>query len=276
MISKLKLKLISALCIILFMLAASLAYAQGGGQASSPGTPGQKPLNLIAMTVAGGGNVQNATDITTEPQFVLEFDKNVVNGLIWGNNSKCFSLTSTDNTEIPISVTKVDDTIDVTKRQNIFVQPVNPLSPGTAYYFKISPELKAKNGVTLGGMKGEGVSITFRTRGETTVQLSQSANESASQGHSGSPATSANIVTSKDLNSKDQQLTAKTQEQSQVTTDGERNGKMPVATDKSTQDLDPKLKETQGNLANWKTPIGVFLIAGWIVMEILIKRKKKQ
>jgi len=262
-----KLKLIGVALIVLGMQVAALAYAQGGEQASSPGISGQKPLNLIGMTVAGGGNVQDATDIPIEPRFILEFDKNVVNSLIWGNNSKCFSLTSANNDNIPVSVTKVDDTVDVIQRQNIFVQPVNPLSPGTDYYLKISPALTAKNGVTIGGIKGEGVSIAFRTKGETLEQPLQSDHEST-QDHTGTPA-AVNSVTSKDLSSQDRQLAAIKQEQS----GGKEIGPLPAA---SMQDLDSKPQAPTGNLAKWGTPIGILLVAGWIVFEIFINRKKKQ
>jgi hypothetical protein len=153
MISKLKLKLICTVFLILFTQAAALAYAQGG-------------LNLIAVTLVGGGNVQDAADIPTEPQFKVQFDKNVVNSSIWEANSKCFSLISQNNQSIPVTVTKVDDANDFAQRQNIFVQPVNPLSPGTSYYLKISPELKAKNGATLGGSNSQEVAIAFKTKGD--------------------------------------------------------------------------------------------------------------
>jgi hypothetical protein len=126
----------------------------------------------VDVTLVGRDNVQNAVDVPTDPKFNLQFDKNVVNSLIWEANSKCVSLVSQDDENIPVSVTKLDDTIDFIQRQNIYVQPVNPLSPGTAYYLKISPELKAKNGVTLGGT---GITIAFKTKGEAAVQPTQSA-----------------------------------------------------------------------------------------------------
>lgn len=123
-------------------------------------------LSLNSVTLVGGGNVQDAVDIPTEPQFKVQFDKNVVNKAMWAVNSKCFSLISMDDEDVPVRVTKVDDTKDFAHRQDIFVQPVNPLRPGTAYYLKISPGLKAKNGAVL----RKGISIAFKTEGEAPVE----------------------------------------------------------------------------------------------------------
>lgn len=154
---KWRLKFIGALVILL--LVQGVAYAAKGG------------LNLSAVTMVGGGNVQDAADIPTEPQFIVQFDKNVVNSAIWEHNSKCISLITTDNENVPLNVTRVDDAVDFAQRQNIFVQPVQPLRPGTAYDLKISPDIKAKNGATL----GREISVSFKTREEVPVQPPQPA-----------------------------------------------------------------------------------------------------
>lgn len=267
MLGKVKWKPISAILIILFLQVAAFAYAEGGKQAASPGGAGQKPFNLAAVTLVGGGSVKNAVDVPTDANFYLQFDKNVVNSLIWGVNSKCVSLVSQDDENIPVNVTKLDDTIDFSQRQNIFVQPVNPLRPGTAYYLKISPELKAKNGATLGGT---GITIAFKTKGEAVVQPSQSASEPDDiQPAAATPATPANVVAPNDLSGKDKQLSAEKPEQQQATSTA-------AATGTSIQDLDNKPKETTANFVSWITPIGIVLVAGWIVFEILIKRNRKQ
>jgi hypothetical protein len=264
MISKVKLKLASVLFIILIMQLSPFAYAQGEEQSASPGTQGQKPLNLTSVTLAGGGNVQDAADISTEPKFILQFDKNVVNSLIWEVNSKCVSLVSQGNKNIPVTVTKADDTIDFTQRQNIFVQPISPLRPGTSYYLKISPELKAKSGATLGEINAQGLSITFKTGGEAPVQPSRTIPASSAP-----PVSTANTGTPDDLSSMDTQLAETKPAQPQVPAN------TPVATEDSMPDLANKPQETTSSLAGWTTTTGVFLIAGWIVFEILLKRKRK-
>nr|WP_021170730.1 Ig-like domain-containing protein [Sporomusa ovata]EQB24907.1 bacterial Ig-like protein [Sporomusa ovata DSM 2662] len=149
----------------------------GGGQVKS--------VSLISVTLVDGGDLQAATDIPAEPTFKLHFNKNVV--FNWEHNSNCVSLISQDNENIPVSVTKLDDSADFSQRQNIFVQPVNPLRAGTSYYLKISPKLKAKNGATLGGTNGEEIVITFNTKGEAAVQPPQSAESGDIQSDTASP-----------------------------------------------------------------------------------------
>ncbi|TWH51608.1 Ig-like domain-containing protein [Sporomusa sp. KB1] len=179
MISKLKVKLISALFTILLLQVAAFAYAQGDGGGQG------KSFNLISVTMVDGGDLQAATDISVEPTFKLHFNKNAV--FNWEHNSKCVSLISQDNENIPISATKLDDSVDLSQRQNIYVQPVNSLRPGTAYYLKISPKIKAKNGATLGGTNGDEIVITFKTKGEATVQPPQSAKSGDIQSDTAAP-----------------------------------------------------------------------------------------
>lgn len=274
MIRRSKLKFVSTILIILFMQLSALAYAaQGGEQGSSPGIPGKKPLSLSSVTLAGGGNVQNATDIPTEPQFILEFDKNVVNSVIWEGNSKCFSLISADKEAVPVRVTKIDDTIDVTQRQNIFVQPVKPLRPGTAYYLQISPELKGKNGVTLGGTNSEGISISFKTKGEAATQSLENANRkpTGTTDIADVSAASANSGIPKGVSNKENE------KQQQITSGEEKNsGEVSVAAEQGLQEADDKPKETKGYFPGGITTIGIFLVAGWIAWEMLSKRKAKK
>ena len=147
---------------------ASVAFAAGSGdQSGTPGVSGQKPLAYLGASLVGGGQVNNATDVPVNPKLKLEFDKNVVNSLYWTNNSQCFSMKSSNNETIPINVTKVDDTVDFSQRQFIFVQPVSPLKPGTSYKLIISPNLEAKNGVAIlgGTTNGQGVTVAFKTLG---------------------------------------------------------------------------------------------------------------
>jgi hypothetical protein len=95
---------------------------------------------------------------------------------LYGNNNKgCFSLVSENNQTVAINVTKIDDTVDTNEKQNVYIEPVNALDPGTTYYLKVSPALQAKNGnSTLGGTTGgNGMTITFKTAGQKPADSDQ-------------------------------------------------------------------------------------------------------
>lgn len=136
-----------------------------GAGKEEPGKPGEKLLHFVSIT-EDGREVQGSTQVPTRPKFTVTFDKNVVNDTVWENNRKSFSLFSQSGENIPINVTRIPDTVDFSQRRNIFVEPVNPLVPGTSYTLKISPNLKSKTGVTLGqSTAGRGVTITFKVKG---------------------------------------------------------------------------------------------------------------
>lgn len=158
-------------------------FAESGENASSPGILGQKPLNFCSITLEDGSEIDSPDGLPLIPKFKLTFDKNVVNMLCWENNSKCFSLYDSKNKNIPLLVTKIDDTVDFSQRQNIFVQPAQQLLPATEYTLKISPDLRAKNGVaTLGGTtSGKGVTVTFKTQAQQAAPNSKTTQSSTSQ-----------------------------------------------------------------------------------------------
>lgn len=166
-----KLWITALILVLVFCVYIPTALAQGE-QSDSPGEPGKKPLKFVDITLKdSGAEVDGASDISTSPELKLEFDKNVVNMLVWENNRKCFSLSTKGGENIPINVTKIDDTVSFTDRHYIFVKPVEPLEPGITYTLKIAPELLAKNqNSTLGGTTdGQGVTIAFKTEGEGAV-----------------------------------------------------------------------------------------------------------
>lgn len=166
------------LAALLILAIPHAAYGEKGdgtgpqGEGSGSGAPGSKPLSFVSAIVEeGGANLLDATDVQLAPRFKLLFDKNVVNSTVWGINRECFTLLQ-DGADVPLEVTKIDDTINFDERQAIFLQPVDKLQPGVTYSLKVAPQLKAKNGVsTLGGTtSGRGITIVFRTAGET-VQI---------------------------------------------------------------------------------------------------------
>lgn len=138
---------------------AAPSFPAGAGK-EAPGTPGEKPLRFAGIT-ENGREAQNAVQVPTQPKFTVRFDKNVVNSAVWENNQKSFRLVSARGEDIPVNVTRIEDTVDFSQRRNIFITPVNPLAPGAAYTLTILPRLMSKTGETL----DRTVTITFRTAG---------------------------------------------------------------------------------------------------------------
>lgn len=275
------------LIMLIFLLSTSIAFAQGeGGGQSSPGEPGKKPLSFISITLVDGGKVQGVADLPTEPKFKLEFDKNVVNSTIWPINRNCFSLVSQDKKSIPINVTKIDDTIDFTQRQNIFVQPVSALSPGTSYYLTISQDLKAKNGYsTLGGTtSGKGITISFKTKGETPQPVTQpeQPNDKTNVQSSSEPdqpqgnPSDTSEPDSKPSNKTDEQQkpAVKAEEESNAHNSFSEEQKKLVPQDQNKPESSKNTEEKELSFNDWLTIVTVVLVSGWIVVEVFIKKKK--
>lgn len=257
---------------LLIITCASTVFAEGG-QSSSPGTPGQKPLALVSISLEEGGNVENAANIPTQPKFKIVFDKNVVNSALWANNRQCFSLSGDGQTNIPIIVSKIDDTVDFTQRQNVFVQPVNSLTPGTTYRLFISPDLLAKNGnSTLGGTTGgQGVTITFKTEGQAPQPAGQTnAPQTTPQATQASQAGQDTGEPTPLPKENTQQAVDKATE---ATKQGENT--IPAATDnnvaasRSTEQAPAKA----GGVQNLIPVLFGVLVVGWIVLEYFVKRR---
>ena len=268
---------------LLFLFFASTAFAEGGDKSSSPGTPGQKPLSFISISLVDGGKVQDAADVPTQPKFKLEFDKNVVNSTIWEINRNCFSLVSQNNENVPVSVTKVDDTIDFSQRNNIFVQPASTLSPGTSYTLKISPALKAKNGVsTLGGTtSGQGLNISFKTQGQAIDQpaTQTAAQQPARPDSQPAPPDEQNTAQTNSENAQPQANAGGGNDASNTGSAGNANtGESPAQNAASGQPGKPESDVQTGTGLDYTsllTILTVVLVAGWIAVELFIKKKKR-
>lgn len=275
-----------AFLLLFCMTCSSAVFAEGGEQASSSGVSGEKPLSFLGITLEGSGeNVADAVDIPLKPKFKLAFDKNVVNSLFWENNSKCFSLITDSGDGVPIKVTKVDDTIDFTQRQNIFIEPVSALQPGTAYRLFISPDLRAKNGVaTIGGTTdGKGITISFKTTGvaakpaESTASPPTAADNT--DGIADKSATANAIddtITTRDSTAENAELEdqktegAQSAEQSQTSDSLDAN--QTNNADKATADSEKNRFSSTQVIAG----VGAILVIGWVVAEIIFKRKRRK
>lgn len=253
--------------IIALLLALSPAQLAGaeGGQSSSPGAPGQKPLSLVNASLTDGGDIQNAANVPLQPKFKIVFDKNVVNSTVWNNNRQCFSLSSTDQPNIPITVTKVDDTIDFSQRQNIYIQPVSPLSPGTTYQLVISPNLQAKNAFsTLGGTTGgQGITLAFKTAGAAPAKISGPETPAVPSAPAAEPGPEPDKPTPA--------APDPTKE-----TGSEPAGENALVPDTLAINPAPASPaDKQPEVINWYTVLAAGLITGWLIVEYFLKRRKK-
>lgn len=115
---------------------------------------GSKPLNFVSSTPKSGA-IGVSPDLKT---ILLVFDKNVVNDAVWTNNRQQIKMWR-GSTQISINVTRIKDTVDFTKRQNIYVKPVKSLRSSTWYKIVIYPDLTAKNGEQL----EKTVTVSFKT-----------------------------------------------------------------------------------------------------------------
>lgn len=291
------------------LVCAAEGAGSAGSQAGTPGVSGQKPLAYLGTTLdSGGGKVDNATDIPLNPKFKLEFDKNVVNILFWTNNSKCFSMKSSNDENVPLNVTKVDDTVSFDLRQFIFVQPVSPLKPGTSYQLIVSKDLQAKNGVAIlgGTTNGQGVSISFKTQGEavqlapatptapvsqpttavvtpppaststptptSTPNMANNANEKTTSSNTVTPSSTADPTKPGDSQNPNKESTS-------ITPNNSENAQPKIAEQTSPASGIPSSNEPKKGSGmsgtTWLTIIGVVLVVAWIAVEIIGRRKRK-
>jgi len=122
---------------------------------------GQKPLNFVSSSPRNG-----ATGVSPNLKTaLLVFDKNVVNDTVWANNRQQIKMWR-GTTQIGINVTRIKDTVDFSKRNNIYIKPKKGLLSLTNYKIVIYPDLTAKNGEKL----GKTVTIRFKTGRRSTPE----------------------------------------------------------------------------------------------------------
>lgn len=148
MVSLIILLLLSCILMAAPVLAEGTGDGSGGGQAV--------PLGLASSIPADG-----AKDVSLTSDIKLTFNKNVIYLAIRENNKKCFSLVAADGSKVPIEVIMADDQIHPEEKRNVSIHPLQEFKLGTAYTLKISPDLQAKNGTSL----GHEAAINFVTAG---------------------------------------------------------------------------------------------------------------
>lgn len=175
--------LLTLLVYVLMAFFSPLVFA-----ASSGADAGRKELNFLAATY-NGINLENAVGVPLTPEIMVEFDKDVINAAVWNNNKNGFKLQSERNEKVNINVTMVDDIADFNQKTKVFIELAQPLKSGTTYHLKVSPNLRAKNSnSTLADTTGgAGVTITFKTIGQTVPAPDQEIDSSSSGSIVGGP-----------------------------------------------------------------------------------------
>jgi len=112
-----------------------------------------------ALTLSSSTPANNEHNVKLPVEINLTFSNNVVNMNVKDENLKCFSLASSDGTNIPIEVKMADDQVQPDKKREVILIPKQDLKLNTAYTITISSALKSKNGDSL----GKDVKVTFDT-----------------------------------------------------------------------------------------------------------------
>ncbi len=161
-----KSKLLTALlvvvsCMLLVMpVLAAPGDGSGSGQGNGTGSGLSQSFGLASSTPTDG-----TKDFPKNGEIKLSFNKNVVNQAVKDNNCTCIALYSADGTKVPAAIIMADDQVNPEERQNVTIKPSQELANGTAYVVKISPQLKAKNGESL----GREITVNFATAAAGTV-----------------------------------------------------------------------------------------------------------
>ena len=149
---------------ILILVLPLAAYGEGGDGTGNPRGV-FKPLGLVSATLEDGTGIIDAENVPLQPKITMRFDKNVVYLIYWERNKRCFHLYDEDGRKHELILSKIDETVDFSKRQYIWVEPAEPLAPGTRYTLYVAPDLLAKNGGSTLAMttNNQGLRINFRT-----------------------------------------------------------------------------------------------------------------
>ncbi|MDD3364338.1 MAG: Ig-like domain-containing protein [Syntrophomonas sp.] len=146
--------------IIIAILSCALMALPLAAAGAGDGSGGGKN---IALGLDASFPADGQKDVSLTGDIKLTFNKNVIFLGIRDANKTCFSLIASDGNKVPIEVIMADDqtTEGFEKRRDISVRPVQKLQPGTGYVVKVSPQLQAKNGTSL----GHEVTVNFVTAG---------------------------------------------------------------------------------------------------------------
>ncbi|MCL2816938.1 MAG: Ig-like domain-containing protein [Clostridiales bacterium] len=148
-----KLRLLACLVICLsFLFAPVAAYASGSGG----GGGGGGNITLESSTVNNGD-----TNVPVAVVMTFTFSNNVIDSGNKENNANCFTLKDAQGNVVPINVIMADEQLEPDLKNDIGIEPAEPLQAGKTYTLTIDKGVKAKNGNTLAA----DIVITFTTAG---------------------------------------------------------------------------------------------------------------
>jgi hypothetical protein len=258
-----KLKYVLFLIVFLFstLFINVSVYAVGPG---IPGSSGVNPLSYVSCTLEDGTKVDGGEISALQPKFTLLFDKNIVDILVWEQNRKCVSMSTDNNTNVAIDVTKIDDTVDFDHRQQIFVQPLKQLEPGKTYHIKVGPNLLARNfQSTLSGTTGgKGIDVSFKTKKQETAQ-----------------GTNTISVSNQNTSPKDNEIKNSEQPKTENSNSSEssNNSNKPSAEQKVGDKTVSKTEGLMGKMSTyWLDFVVGLIIIAWIAFEVIKRRKKER
>lgn len=291
--------MIGLLILLLFGVLSLTAYGEeGDGTGSAQGA--FKPLGLISATLEDGSSIIGAVNVPLKPKVAMHFDKNVVYLVYWEKNKKCFHLYDNNKRELALEISKIDDTVDFTKRQYIWVEPVQELAPGTEYRLYVAPDLLAKNGGSTLAMttNNQGITIKFQTveqkmdspaadtmvidsEQKSSVDGNQEISVAAAGAEPVAPLAAADSVPDPSAEPANDPGQGQNPVSSKVPGNLSTSGKSetglsgnPPAADK-TNEIDYKAQQNGQKIQKYVAGAAVFLLLAWVIYEGLrIKRKK--
>ncbi len=161
---KTKIMMLIMFLLLSCVLITTAVWAEDSGDGSGGGR--SVPLGLDYSAPVDG-----ARDVSLTGDIKLTFNKNVIYLSIREENKTCFSLIERGGAKIPIEVIMADDQTPEghEKRRDITIRPLEKLKPGIEYTVKVSPELQAKNGTSL----GHEVKLSFVTAGVAVTEKNE-------------------------------------------------------------------------------------------------------
>ena len=136
--------LLPVLVLILALFCAS-AFA-GGLRTENSDVPDEDDLNPNALTLTGSSTPNGARNVPLNPVIQLNFNKNVVNFVVAGDNALSYHLVDDNQNSVPIRIIVPDDQMQQAVKRNVFIIPEENLLPNTIYTLAVDNTLTAKNG----------------------------------------------------------------------------------------------------------------------------------
>ena len=176
---------LSSLLIVMLLFMSGLTAISAGEGGGTGGGGGSNPPLLESACLAtisnntstAGASLGSNMKLSTNPPTIrIQFATNVVDDTVWSNNKGCFSMRQSGST-IPITVSRIDSTVNFAERNYIFIKPTEALSSGS-YSILVDAGLKSKNTVSAGKQQSVSFSVASSTVEITAITVSGVSNAS--------------------------------------------------------------------------------------------------